>query len=153
MGIRAPVWGRTNPSSTSVCWEIARGGWGGKTYHAFFWGGGGKRTVECPLQNQFGGPRKWDSSGLCLFSLRKMTGREQGGGKSYHRWGCPKPFLGRGLWYVFPSLFDMLKSREEVSSPVPYRSLQPPNLFPAKRMLPSPPPRPLLPPTERANGR
>ena len=31
-----------------------------------------------------------------------MTGREPGGGKSYHKWGGPKPFLGRGFMVCFP---------------------------------------------------
>ena len=43
-------------------------------------GGGWERTIECPLQNHFGGLRKWDSSGLCPFPPKKMTLREQNGG-------------------------------------------------------------------------
>ena len=31
----------------------------------------------------FAGFRKWDSSGLCPFPLRKMTGREQRGGRTF----------------------------------------------------------------------
>ena len=31
-----------------------------------------------------------------------MTGREQRGGESYHRWGGPKLFLGRGFVVCFP---------------------------------------------------
>ena len=46
-----------------------------------FWGGG-KRTIECALQNQFWRPQKMDLPGLCRFPLRKTTGRKQtGGGK------------------------------------------------------------------------
>ena len=64
--------------------------------------GGGEHTIERGLQNHsFGGVRKWDWSGLCPFPLRKMTGREQGGGESYHRWGCPKLFLGRDFMVCF----------------------------------------------------
>ena len=63
-----------------------------------------KRAIKCPLQTSFGGLRKWDSSGLCPFPLRRMTGREQRGGESYHKWGGPKPFLGRGFMVCLFSL-------------------------------------------------
>ena len=47
-------------------WEIANGG---QNVLCDFFGGGGKCTIECALQNQF-----WDWSGLCQFPLlRKMT--------------------------------------------------------------------------------
>ena len=76
---------------------------GGRNVSCDF-GGGGGRTIERALhQTGFGGLRKWDWSGLCLFTLRKMTGVNKGG-RSYHRWGCPKPFWGGVLWYAFPSL-------------------------------------------------
>ena len=45
--------------------------------------------------------------GICLvcarFPLRRMTMRKQrgGGGESYHKWGGPKPFLGRGFMVLF----------------------------------------------------
>ena len=64
-------------------------------------GGGGERYCRVCL-------RKWDWSGLCTFPLRKMTGREQTGGlETYHRWGGPKPFLGRGsmVRFSFPMPF------------------------------------------------
>ena len=83
-----------------------RGGGGGKTYR------GGKRTIDCPLQNQFWRPQKvgfvWSVPVSCNFPL---TGCEQagGGGETYHRWGGgSKPvFWGRGFMVClpFPSVF------------------------------------------------
>ena len=64
-------------------------------------GGGGGRTIECALQNQFGGLRKWDWSGLCPFPLRKMTGREQMGGNRIIGEG-PNRFWGRGFMVCSP---------------------------------------------------
>ena len=44
-------------------------------------GGGGERTIECPLQNhRFLCFRKWDLSGLRPFPPKKMTWHEQRGG-------------------------------------------------------------------------
>ena len=37
-------------------WEFAKGG--GAKRIVRFWGGGGKRTIKCPLQNQFWRPQK-----------------------------------------------------------------------------------------------
>ena len=71
---------------------------GSKTYRAIFFWGGGKGTIECPLQTQFWRTKKSDSSGLCPFPQRKMTGREQGGGETYHRWGGPKLFFGERFY-------------------------------------------------------
>ena len=65
-------------------------------------GGGGKRTIECPLQNHFGGLRKWDLSGLCPFPPKNMTWREQIGGKAYHKWGGgSKTVFGEGFYGMF----------------------------------------------------
>ena len=64
--------------------------WGGETY----------RTILA--KTSLGGLEKWDLSGLCPFHLRKMTGMDKRGGKTYHRWGGPKPFLGEGFMVCFP---------------------------------------------------
>ena len=86
----------------------SRGGGGGQNVSCDFGGGGGKRTIKHPLQNQFWRPqkvvRKWDLSGLCPFPLRRMTLREQrrGGGNRIISGGGPKPFLGRGFMVCFP---------------------------------------------------
>ena len=65
---------------------------------------GGKTHCNVPPPNPVLKLRKWDLSGLCPFHVRRMTLREQrGGGKSYHKWGGPIPFLGEVvLWCVFP---------------------------------------------------
>ena len=75
----------------------------GQNVSCDFGGGGGKRTIEYPLQNQFWRPQKMDSSGLCLFPPRKMTGREQWGGRRIIGGGVQNRFGGEALWYVFPS--------------------------------------------------
>ena len=49
------------------------------------------------------------------------------------------------------SYFQHSCCRGQITSPL--QPPPPPNLFPPRRMLPSPPSRPLLPPTENANGR
>ena len=49
-----------------------------------FWAGGGNILQSAPSKTNFGGLRKWDSSGLCPFPLRTMTGREQTGGGGEH---------------------------------------------------------------------
>ena len=72
---------------------------GGAKLIVRFWGG---ETYYRAPKTSFGGLRKWDLSGLCPFLLRRMAGREQRGGKSYHRWVRPKPFLGRGFMVCFP---------------------------------------------------
>ena len=75
------------------------GGWSGKPYHMIFFGGV-ERTVECPVQTTFGGPRNWDWSGRCLFRLRDMTESHQKKGG----WGngVPKTFWGRGFTVCSP---------------------------------------------------
>ena len=75
--------------------EFAKGG--GQNVSCDF--GGENVLYSAPSKPSFGGLRKWDLSGLCPFPLRKMTLREQRGGGSYHKWGGPKPFLGRGLGF------------------------------------------------------
>ena len=87
------------PCVTRYNWEFAKEG--AKTYRAIFVGG--KRAIKCPLQGQFWRPQKWDSSGLCLFPVRKMTGHEQRGGKRIISGGVQIRFGGGALWYVFPS--------------------------------------------------
>ena len=66
--------------------------------------GGGENVPEsAPSKPSFGGLRKWDSSGLCPFPLRKMTGREQrGGGKRIISGGLQNRFWGAGLMVCFP---------------------------------------------------
>ena len=54
-------------------WENRKGVGGGNVSCNF----GGECSIESALQNQFWRLRKWDSSGLCPFLLRKMTGCEQ----------------------------------------------------------------------------
>ena len=70
---------------------IHKGGGGGKTYRAIL---GGKRTIKCPSETSFGGLRKWDSSGLCPFPLRKRPGRDKGGGKRIISGGGSKTVFG-----------------------------------------------------------
>ena len=67
---------------------------GGEMYRAILGGGGRNVPQSAPSTSSFGGLRKWDSSGLCPFPLRRMTGREQtwGGGERYHRGGGPNFF-------------------------------------------------------------
>ena len=80
-------------------WEFAKGG--GAKRIMRFWGGGNVLS-SAPSKTSFGGLRKWDLSGLCPSPLTRMTLCEQRGGKSYHKWGGPKPFLGRGFMVWFP---------------------------------------------------
>ena len=132
VGIRAPVWGqdycpifvreflsfqRQTPEEWNpvflLCLHFCRGSretpepkaanGGGKTYRAIWGGGGGKRTIECALQNQFWRPQKVGFASSVPASSKEKTGRKQkGGGKTYHRWGGPKPFLERGFMVCFP---------------------------------------------------
>ena len=85
------------PFAITAFLRIAKGGGGGKTYRAI-WGGEPYCRAHPPNP-------VLDSSGLCPFPLKRMTGREQGGGETetYHRWGGgAKPFLGRGFMVCFP---------------------------------------------------
>ena len=65
--------------------------------------GGGNHTVERALQNQFWRPQKvgfaWS---VPVSSKENNKAKTNGGGKTYHRWGGPKPFLGRGFMVCFP---------------------------------------------------
>ena len=68
--------------------------------------GGWKTYCSAPSKTSFGGLRKWDSSGLCLFPSRKMIWREPRGRKHIigggGGGGGPKAFLGRGFMVCFP---------------------------------------------------
>ena len=70
-----------------------------------FFGGGGERTIKCPLQNQFWRPLKvgfvWSVSVSSKEHDRAWTKR--GGGKRIISGGVPKPFLGMGLYGMFSS--------------------------------------------------
>ena len=70
-----------------------------------FWGGrGGKRTIECALQNQFWRPQKVGLAWSVPVSSKETTGRRQtGGGKRIIRRGSKNRFWEGVLWYVFPS--------------------------------------------------
>ena len=80
---------------------IANGG--GKTYRSFV---GGETYYTVPPQKPLWRPQKVGFVWSVPVSFKEMTWREQmgGGGQMYHRWRGPKPFLGRGFWYVFPPL-------------------------------------------------
>ena len=65
--------------------------------------GGGKRTIKCPLQTQFWRPQKVGFVWSVPVSSKENDIAWTGGGrKSYHKWGGPKPFLGRGFMVCFP---------------------------------------------------
>ena len=66
--------------------------WGEKTYH----------RVRPPKPCSFGGLRKWDLPGVPVSSKENNRAKTNGGGKTYHRWGGPKPFLERGFMVCFP---------------------------------------------------
>ena len=72
----------------------------GKTYRTIL--GGGKCTIECALQNQFWRPQKvgfaWS---VPVSSKENNRAKTNGGEKTYHRWGGPKPFLGMGFYGMF----------------------------------------------------
>ena len=67
--------------------------------------GGGERTIECALQNQFWRPQKVEFA-WCVPVSSKETGtaRTKGGGvKRIISGGVQNRFWGGVLWYVFPS--------------------------------------------------
>ena len=68
-----------------------------------FWGG--KRTIECPLQNHFWRPQKVGFVWSVPVSSKGVTWREQigGGGERIISGGVQNCFRGGVLWYVFPS--------------------------------------------------
>ena len=53
---------------------------------------------------QFRRPQKVGFVWSVTVSSKEITGRVQTGGKTYHRWGGPNPFLGRGFMLCFPLL-------------------------------------------------
>ena len=98
-------------------WKTANGG--SKTYRVILSGGGGERTIERALQNQFWRPQKVGLVWSVPVSCKEMTGRGQRGGETYHR-RCPKPVLGRGFMVCFspprsfpPFVFFSLRSQRK----------------------------------------
>ena len=80
---------------------LGSGKWGGGNASCDFWGTDYYRVP--PPTTTFRGLRKWDLSGLCPFPPKKMTWREQMGGKTYHRLGGGvKTVFGEGLMVCFP---------------------------------------------------
>ena len=73
---------------------------GGQNLSCDFWGG--KRTIECPFQNQFWRPQKVGFDWSVPVSSKEMTRHEQGGWKRIISGGGPKPFLGMGFMVCFP---------------------------------------------------
>ena len=65
--------------------------------------GGGKRTIERALQNQFWRPQKvgfaWS---VPVSSKENNRAKTNGGGKRIIGGGGQKPFLGRGFMVCFP---------------------------------------------------
>ena len=66
--------------------------------------GGGKRTIECALQNQFWRPQKvgfaWS---VPVSSKENNRAKTNGGGKRIIGGGVQNRFWEGVLWYVFPS--------------------------------------------------
>ena len=81
--------------------QVGWGGGGAKWIVRFRWG---KRTIERPLQKQFWRPQKVGFVWSVPASSKEMTGREQGGGGTYHRRGVgvQNPFWGGGPVVCFP---------------------------------------------------
>ena len=67
-------------------WELARGG---QNVSCDFGGGGGKRTIKCPPPKP-------------VLEASENGIHKGGGDETYHKWGGPKPFLGRGFMVCFP---------------------------------------------------
>ena len=80
-------------------WKAANGG---AKRIVRFWGGGGERTIECAFQNQFWRPQKVGFAWSEPVSSKENNRTKTNGGKTYHRWGGPKPFLGTGFMVCFP---------------------------------------------------
>ena len=75
----------------------------GKRLIVRFWGGGGKRTIECAFQNQFWRPQKvgfaWSEP---VSSKENNRTKTNGGGETYHRWGGgSKTIFGNGFYGMF----------------------------------------------------
>ena len=85
-------------------WEIANGG---AKRIARFWGGGGKRTIECPFQNHYWRRQKVGFVWSVPFPPKKITWREQRGGRKRIICGgggskTVTVFEEGFLWCVFP---------------------------------------------------
>ena len=65
-----------------------------------FWGGGGKRTMKCPLQTQFLRPQKVGFVWSVPVSCKENDIARTEGGESYHKWGVQN-CLGEGLYGMF----------------------------------------------------
>ena len=84
-----------NKESPGV-WTIANGGGGGQNVSCDF--RGENVLWSAPSKTSFGGLRKWDSSGLCTFPPRKITGCEQTEGENrITGGGGSKTFGGGGV--------------------------------------------------------
>ena len=96
--IRASEKRDSESRDSEASWKAANGG---AKRIVRFWGG--KRTIECALQNQFWRPQEvgfaWS---VPVSSKENNRAKTNGGGKTYHRWGGPKPFLGSGFMVCFP---------------------------------------------------
>ena len=78
VSFRQNVFGKHNCSTTSKTVytdsKLGNGPWvGGKTYRAIFFEGGGKRTIECPLQNQL---LEASGSGIRLVCASCLSGND-----------------------------------------------------------------------------
>ena len=72
---------------------------GGKTYRAIFLGG--KRTIECALQNQFWRPQKVGFAWSVPVPSKENNRAKTNGGKTYHRAGGSKTVFGKGFYGMF----------------------------------------------------
>ena len=87
--------------AVKLTWEFAKGG---AKRIVRFWGGGGKRTIKHPVQNQFWRPQKvgfvWS---VPVSSKENDIARTKGGGNRIISGGVQNRFWGGDLWYVYPS--------------------------------------------------